>query len=1054
MPRTTLTLIAIFWQLLAFGQLKIITTTYNGKTYKVYPVRIPLPESDFDYLSDWAYTMEDVSSMGDIHDIIDFKKVRKRGKKKKVVGLWPNKIIESSLPFNPFKLDDGQYLLYYEKRPGKWDKQLQMDVQSHEDTTLVAAIFSIVNNKKSGTATWYDYTKKARLLQSGFYKNGIKEGEWTIYRKDEKRVYHYVDGLKNGLEMNYKKGAITSECKWERDLLDGEYINYINYKSGKISQKDMFNNGGLVESKKFDKKGNLTYWHNTNNTDNILTRYYTEGRLTKTVSEPDTSNVSKVQSWSKKGVLIYTAYKPKYWYYSSILENSWFNQSSYALFRRMTDYQELAVEQYYENGQLRIKYDLRTDNLSIPIKEYSKSGQVLQEFYMDAQDSSLIHINKYNEKKGYLENKQISYYSSEWLSNLILSEDQDTVVFRAAPYLLSLKNPNVGGFKKCYYYQGKKSETTSYNLLHTRHEVSTTIYKGNPTVTAKFKVVNDSTIEVVHSEFDVKHVFEVEHKYRMYMPTNDSSGFPLVYYADTKQIEHKGILDLYDTLDYRIKLFGEPYSGYISVERKWDYSPKRYKLKLDIEKEKIDREVLYDTSINLKSFVDCGGGYWTKSIKLSHGQPTKINHGYSDNATYVDSKKQGECTDIGGAVGNYQDGLRHGVYRSDAFMTEHYKGLKHGLDLKFGYYSQFKEYTHQLEYKATFIMDTLHGLFQSFAEPEVVSQSVVFEKGYPNGTYFQGNVTSPTSVLAQLDHGYLIDTAYYYFKEGGIKVKVNYNIADSVSYLDWYGPPTCITGGLGNSSFYADYYRSEKFLSRDKLINLQPSRTGDYQYFYKNGVVASEGRIEQRQRVDTWKHWDLNGQLFKVITYDSGWYVNPVTQDSLFYFGKVQMWYPNGKELLTGLIRSNNMRFKCDQEMRVNMETLYYLSFYDEAGNQTITNGSGEVVEFHNNGETRLTGQLKNGRRFGLWKFYDPNGRLQEIGRYDEYGLRHGLWVAGDLEAVPYFENLCMDGEVSAYNFPDVDQVGYVTQEIGITEVHYEHGRSKNMKSTRMLPLF
>ena len=595
--------------------------------------------------------------------------------------------------------------------------------------------------------------------------------------------------------------------------------------------------------------------------------------------------------------------------------------------------------------------------------------------------------------------------------------------------------------------------STHYNLLHTSYTVESNSNKGNPNLTVDFNTINDSTALVTQTEHDEDQWFEVIHTYALKTAQYTDYFINHPYRLDGEVVEPKHIMELYDTLDYRINLFGKPYYGDIDVEEEWTKHSKRYSVKLKIEKHNVDGYVYYDTTVQLTSYLDGKEGYGTNFLKVSDGQVIHIQSGWANEADYVNSKKHGEGTDRLGYRGNYEHGIRHGVYKSYSHISEYYMGKKHGMDIKFGYYSQYKHYDHQLEYKATFVMDTLQGLFQSFAEPEVVGQTVNFDKGYPHGTYFRGNVTAPTSVSVNLEHGYLIDTGYYYFKEGTIKVKVNYRLEDSVFYKS-YGRPYSITGRNTDPLTYFDYYRGETFLSTDKIIDFESSRTGDYQYFYKNGVMASKGRIESRQKIGTWQHWDLNGQLYKEITYDSGWYVNPITQDSLFYYGKVQMWYPNGKKLLTGLIKDNEMKFKCDQEMKVDMETLYYLTFFEQDGTQSISDGSGKVVEFHNNGETRLTGELKNGRRYGLWKFYGPNGRLEEIGKYDEYGRKHGLWVKGDLEAVPYFENLCIEGSVSAYNFPDVDQTGYVMQEITVSETHYEHGYFRDSNKMTLLPLY
>ena len=345
-----------------------------------------------------------------------------------------------------------------------------------------------------------------------------------------------------------------------------------------------------------------------------------------------------------------------------------------------------------------------------------------------------------------------------------------------------------------------------------------------------------------------------------------------------------------------------------------------------------------------------------------------------------------------------------------------------------------------------------------------LSQSVYFDKGQPHGKYWRGNVTSPVSAEVQLDHGYLIDTAYYYFAEGTIKAKVAHTLQDKVYFAPGYQENLKSHAQLLEKlSDYSElernliaqpaYENGTSLLDEDKLIGFNANRTGDYIMYYKNGVVASKGRVESGSKVGTWKYWDLSGGLFKQVQHDSGWFVNPITQDSFRYFGTVDMWYPNGQKLLSGLILSRFERFKCDQEMEVDFENLYYLSHFDKDGKETLIAQGGKVNEYHNNSEKRLDGEMEDGKRTGIWRFYDPNGNLEETGRYVN-GLRTGLWISGDLEAVPYYEDMCVKGEVDAYKFPDPMKTGKVTQDITIHETLWEAGIFIQQNGIKLRPLY
>ena len=415
----------------------------------------------------------------------------------------------------------------------------------------------------------------------------------------------------------------------------------------------------------------------------------------------------------------------------------------------------------------------------------------------------------------------------------------------------------------------------------------------------------------------------------------------------------------------------------------------------------------------------------------------------------------------------FVEGKRHGLSTSQYGMAEYYHGRLHGAYTSLGYSSPEEHYEHQIDYRANFTLDTLNGWFFSYVRPMEVSQSVYFDHGLPNGKYWRGNVTAPTSAEVTLDHGYLVDTAYYYFNEGVLKAKVYHELKDSVFFNPIYrsdlsnyqsDKDTLLKYTNWSNELVEEIIAHHKglglsIIGKDKVIDLVSTRTGDYTYYYKNGLEASKGRVVEGAKVGTWRYWDLSGGLYKEVEYDTGWFVNPITNDSTYFYGRVKMWYPDGKELLTGLILSQEERFRCDQEMKVDFENLYYLTFHDRDGKLTLTNHGGKVYEYHNNSEIRLEGEMSNGKRSGVWKFYDPNGRLEEIGRY-ENGERTGLWVSGDLEAVPYYEDMCVEGEVDAYKFPDVQETGVVSQEIRIKESRYVEGSLHRTQSITLYPLY
>lgn len=1035
MKRTPLLLFAILASTFSFSQIKVTNAVFQGKNYRVYPARLP-----FDYLSSDSYRSYSYYKN----------------------GAYQYKFKESLMPYNPFQLEDGDYIVYYEKKVTKRDKKTREPIYSHDDTTIAAVTFSLVNGQKSGNATWYNYTKHREVLQTGQYKNGVKHGFWTINRQKGTWTYSYVNGVKNGQQTKYNdKKEITEIVSYEDGFKKGWQTEYYDYDKQKIQSRSYFDGiHGATKEMYYNDKGQLTYMQSDSFADNIKTKRYDKGVLISTYSNTDSLGYHTTRIYYSNGrlaheyVYIETSYynvsyadmrngitkklpKPDWWKYRNISEA--LNGRQYCVSEKAWD----------EGGHLVSSFDVRTIIPGDTVFNYNAKGVLLKKLWLDPQHESFLHCVQYLKK---YTNYKTYNLSSKQIAITRINQKGDTVYLKNSPYYLSELNKDKSGFVLCLKDIEDKKMRYQYNLLHTTTTLATQAYKGNKLSDVQFRYTTGDTVKRVVAtwiEYDKKHRLSVQHPHIYDIVTYENSEVLKSYQYKNDIEKIQTLNELYDTLEYRYYHMGIPFTGEIKFKKKYTSYKKRdrvrYKMKYDIQKIKTKYRTYYDTTLVVKSHVrnfDYPSIY--NETNVSDGYVGCIKKNYTKEACYDNNLKQGEGNDEDKYEGFYVNGEKHGMYQNTKQFEEYFQGMRHGLTMKLGYYGSSKRYSKQVDYKANFTLDTLNGLFQSFNNPGVVGQSVLFDKGYPNGKYFRGNLTCPVSVDVTLDHGYLVDTAFYYFNEGTIKAKVYHTKEDSAFYRYTNKP---VTGSWGIKSV-------RRFLETDKMIDFSATRTGNYQYFYKNGVMASEGRIEHRSKLGTWKYYDLSGQLYKQVEYDSGWYNIPGTNDSIRYYGKLRMWQPNGKELLYGLIRSNSSRFKCDQEMAVNYETLYYLSMYDRDGKPVVVNGTGPVEEYHNNSEISIKGQLLNGKRYGLWKFYNPNGRLEEMGNYDEQGRKTGTWVSGDLEAVPYVENLCSPGATHATIFPDANKTGMLTSTIKLKEEVYEKGISLESSSTQLIPLY
>ena len=73
----------------------------------------------------------------------------------------------------------------------------------------------------------------------------------------------------------------------------------------------------------------------------------------------------------------------------------------------------------------------------------------------------------------------------------------------------------------------------------------------------------------------------------------------------------------------------------------------------------------------------------------------------------------------------------------------------------------------------------------------------------------------------------------------------------------------------------------------------------------------------------------------------------------------------------------------------------------------------GPYVEYYNNGDTKIEGNIKNGKQDGLWTLWHENGKKKSEGHYKD-GKQDGLWTIwhenGQKKEEGHFYNGSPDG--------------------------------------------
>jgi len=1032
------------------AQLVTTTTVFNDVECQIYPVRIPQ-----------SYTFVKYA----LGDILDYESIP-RG--------------EENLPFNPFNLTDGKYLAYYPKRQRKWEKYTEKPIFSDEDTTLVAVVFTLKDNRKEGEAIWYELGKN-EIIQIGHFRNGIKHGKWKLTRERATVEYSYENGLLEGDWQSYHKKQLVETKQYAAGLMHGTHIEYNS--KGEISSKSIFSRGTLDTRVKYNKKGRVQTVIDNTSQDTIQKDFYANGELSEAWIRTNDSNVMEEVSFYSNGNLESKAFvRVGAWFFWSVVPDS--IQDYFHLNKIIgNDMGTLSIERFHPNGAKEYSYSLELIRQNEVVKVLDDEGSVIREVVVEPmlsdtqnvwiKDISYAKFNKetyWGRKKKYQRIETYTISAATPIATYVTDKNGNTSVLRSSFYLHH-RYLDSSGIALMSVTNTRKKRTENYSVLHTQQEVERKLFKGR--VYQDFKVIpyGEAGAKKVHltiSETDKNQIFRVDH-----MVDISELGDQIYASSDGKDVHVQTIQTTMDTLDYTIFYKGSPFTGKLVVDSKYRrpfYGRAFYRRLFYTYMVKYDRSrsKWSDTHLRVKLYTTNWGSQ-SGTSKVYDGEVNNIKSKWGNlSVEYEDNMKQGEEINGSGSISAYYiNGQKHGLNREKGGSGTYYFGKLHGDFVNYRLYTENEYLGYQLSLQTNYHLDTLHGWFTKYAAPHLIKERVYIDKGYPHGKYWLGNITAPLRTEANFHYGYLVDTAKFYFAEGVLKTACIFQLKDSNFYRGEHVEETGFRRNAYENGMLREYESTgsnrligniNMYVGSDNIVdnfvlNFDANRTGDYIYYYKNGVMSMRGRVEDGYRVGVWEFWDLNGGKMKRIAYEDGRYLVPNTNDTIDYSATIEMWHPNGKPLLSGVVISLFTQFKCDQELAVNFENIHYLSMYDTDGREIMKNNSGEVKEYHNNGLLRLEGRIEKGKRSGLWSFYDPDGRLEEVGRYKD-GKKDGQWLKGDLEAVPHYYDRCVIGELSPKTLPDIEEQQVVTTRINILETMYDNGVANYRNSIQLLPLY
>lgn len=232
-----------------------------------------------------------------------------------------------------------------------------------------------------------------------------------------------------------------------------------------------------------------------------------------------------------------------------------------------------------------------------------------------------------------------------------------------------------------------------------------------------------------------------------------------------------------------------------------------------------------------------------------------------------------------------------------------------------------------------------------------------------------------------------------------------------------------LAGGYGERPYYG----------RPTLVN----KNGiDYEItkYFPNDTIGRQGSISHGKKVGCWKYYNYDGEfLYEVDYYDTILVLN----DSIQFKSKGVLtdYDATGKKLSQSYIIEKFEKYDCSHTDHY--EIRQYMTIWQAP--ETTDRMNGYVKNYYDNGVLQNEGQMKDGLPTGVWKFYDPYGKLNQVGEY-VMGKRNGRWLGGDLSKTKYLGDICLNP-----NLPNLEEeIKYREKLLDIVITKYRMGKALN----------
>lgn len=354
--------------------------------------------------------------------------------------------------------------------------------------------------------------------------------------------------------------------------------------------------------------------------------------------------------------------------------------------------------------------------------------------------------------------------------------------------------------------------------------------------------------------------------------------------------------------------------------------------------------------------------------------------------------------------GFYEDDTRNGQFISRNKIAYSVSEFKNGyLDGYVQTYLTLPEMDTTLLYDINFQHGLLNGESNAYHINGKLAKRGFFLDGEPIDDYEAFDEVGFRYHYVRFQYGFPIEEKIW--EENELSLRYLFDWQDSI-YFD----PSDLTSTMSLEALmmnlgYDGSYGEEQYYGRKRIIDKEGLEYNMTKY-YPNDTIARIGDVVDSKKVGDWKFYNYEGEfLYQVDYFDSIIQIN----DSIRFKSKgiLTDFNSNGDTLYKAYIIEKMEKYDCAHTDHYEIRQLY--TIWED--NDSTGRMNGYVQNFYDNGVLQNEGEMKNGLPTGLWKFYDPYGKLNLIGSYHQ-GKRNGRWLQGDLEKKKYLGEICLNPNI------------------------------------------